>query len=82
MQSSWPVLVAPEVLAVSPAATKSLRWIAGEAQIDVRAASVESGRGVELDGPVSLVDRVLRARVSEKRAELRACEASCGGGQE
>lgn len=81
-QSSWPVLVAPEVVAVSAAATKSLRWIADDA---LSSACGETGRSVnrraEPDGPIPLVDQVLRERVEEKCAELRESDALCGGGQ-
>lgn len=46
-QSSWPVLLAPEVLGVSAAATKSLRWCAtadGQVKPDVLNAEYEVGR--------------------------------------
>ncbi|RZV10495.1 hypothetical protein BDK88_1663 [Natrinema hispanicum] len=46
-QSSWPVLLAPEVLGVSAAATKSIRWCAtadGQVKPDVLNAEHEVGR--------------------------------------
>ncbi len=47
MQSSWPVLLAPEILGVSEAATKSIRWCAtaaDQAEPDVPSAESEVGR--------------------------------------
>ncbi len=83
MQLSWPVLVAPEPVAVSAASTTSVRWFSDDAWERVRNDVVgEPGPVTELDEdePVSLVDRVLRVRVAEQCAALRECEASCGGG--
>lgn len=84
-QSSWPMLVAPEPVAVSAASTKSVRWLSDETRGRVRDRGVESERVPELDPererdePASLVDRVLRVRVAERCSELRACESPCGG---
>ena len=47
MQLSWPVLLAPEILGVSEAATKSIRWCAtaaDQAEPDVPSAESEVGR--------------------------------------
>ncbi len=47
VQSSWPVLLAPEILGVSEAATKSIRWCAtaaDRAEPDVPSAESEVGR--------------------------------------
>jgi hypothetical protein len=84
-QSSWPVLVAPEPVAVSAASTKSVQWLSDETRERVRDRDDESERVPELDPdwerdePASLIDRVLRVRVAERCAELRACEEPCGG---
>ncbi|QSG02899.1 hypothetical protein [Natranaeroarchaeum sulfidigenes] len=46
-QSSWPVLLAPEILGVSAASTKSIRWCASaadQAESGVRSAEGEVGR--------------------------------------
>jgi hypothetical protein len=82
-QSSWPVLVAPEPVAVSAASTTSVRWLSDDARERVRdGVDGEPGPVTELDqdDPVSLVDRVLRVRVAEQCAALGECDASCGGG--
>lgn len=84
-QSSWPVLVAPEPVAVSAASTKSVQWLSDETRERVRDVGSESEQVFELDSdrerdePASLVDRVLRVRVAEHCAELRACEGPYGG---
>ena len=86
MQSSWPVLVAPEVLAVSAADSKSVRWL-GDDERPADAAVTDTGSAADdsdpdgRDAPPSLVDRVIRARVAETCDTQRACDASCGGGQ-
>jgi hypothetical protein len=83
-QSSWPVLVAPEPVAVSAASTKSVQWLSEETRERVRDVGEEPERMSELNGerdePASLIDRVLRVRVAERCAELRACESPCGSG--
>ena len=83
-QSSWPVLVAPELVAVSAASTKSVQWLSEETRERVGDVDEEPERMSELNGerdePMSLVDRVLRVRVAERCAELRACESPCGYG--
>jgi hypothetical protein len=85
IQSSWPVLVAPEPVAVSAASTKSVQWLSEETRERVRERD-ESKRACEpdpdrdRDEPASLIDRVLRVRVAERCAELRACESPCGRG--
>ena len=82
IQSTWPVLVAPEPVAVSAASTKSVRWLSDETRErvrDVDESEQESELNRERDEPASLVDRVLQARVAERCAELGACESPCGG---
>lgn len=85
IQSTWPVLVAPEPVAVSAASTKSVQWLSEETRDHVGDNS-ESERLSELnpdrerDAPASLIDRVLQVRVAERCAELRACESPCGCG--
>jgi hypothetical protein len=84
MQSSWPVLLAPEVLGLSPADSKSLQWLSDEerpscvAVSDRRASTHVTDLG-ERDGPPSLVDRVIQARIEETCEALQVSDATCGG---
>jgi hypothetical protein len=85
-QSSWPVLLAPEILAVSTAGSRSLRWLSKKdrpsdtAVTSTQPTTDDPDRG-GWNEPPSLVDRVIQARVAETCATLRACDAPCGGGR-
>lgn len=82
IQSSWPVLVAPEPVAVSAASTRSVQWLSDETRERVRDKDEKrvSELNRERDEPESLIDSVLRVRVAERCAELGACESPCGSG--
>lgn len=84
MQSSWPVLLAPEILAVSTADSKSLRWLSNDdrpsdATIPNTQPTTDDPDPDEWSEPPSLVDRVIQARIEETCARLQASDATCGG---